>query len=127
MANLRTLPISEYQKRFFLEWVLAPNESTYNISVVYKINGKLDQNALKEAFRLIINKNEIFHARYNEDGSNCYFENYSIDDFYHVNFTEKNIQEQLRQILDIPFDLTKDVLCRFYLLINKEVLNRPLS
>ncbi|MCC2645565.1 MAG: hypothetical protein K0R94_1343, partial [Burkholderiales bacterium] len=39
----KQLPISEYQQRFFLEWLLAPQENTYNTALVYKITGKLDK------------------------------------------------------------------------------------
>ena len=36
------LPISEYQKRFFLEWTLAPQEILYNVSMVNRITGNLN-------------------------------------------------------------------------------------
>ena len=37
MKNIKELPVSEYQKRFFLEWAIDPESTKYNISYVYKI------------------------------------------------------------------------------------------
>jgi natural product biosynthesis luciferase-like monooxygenase protein/amino acid adenylation domain-containing protein/non-ribosomal peptide synthase protein (TIGR01720 family) len=117
MTN-RQLPISEYQKRFFLEWVMAPKESTYNVSLAYKIYGNLNKIALKGACELAVKRHEVAHARYNQDGSKCYYADYAIADFFHENVLDenKNIKLQIREILDLPFDLTQDVLLRFYLL-----------
>lgn len=115
---LRQLPISEYQKRFFVEWVLDPESSRYNVSLTYKLHGDLNKDALKKACEEFIKKHEIMHALYNEDSTECYYGNYAIDEFYSIGVlnTETDVSLQLRNILDQPFDLTKDVLLRFYLL-----------
>ena len=36
------LPISIYQKRFFLEWLLDPNSSAYNPPIAFKMNSELN-------------------------------------------------------------------------------------
>src|SRR5579863_1170173 len=83
MNNKKSLPISEYQKRFFLEWVLSPNSSTYNVSMVYKITGSLDKILLKHSCQIFIDKHDIVHAQYNQDGTFCYHASLAIDDIYH--------------------------------------------
>jgi len=104
----RMLPISEYQKRFFLEWALAPNDSTYNVSLVFKITGDLDKRLFKQAYEVFIQQHEAFYARYIQNGSECYYENYQIDDFYHEVELDTNLEilSQIRAILDKPFNLT---------------------
>lgn len=120
MNQAKILPISEYQKRFFLEWVLAPDDTIYNISLVYKIKGNFNKEALKYACEVFIQKHEIYHAKYNIDGTECLYANYAIDDFYQVaNFDSmQDVNVQLREVLDKPFDLTHDVLLKFYLFNN---------
>src|SRR5258708_1104212 len=121
IKRARHLPVSEYQKLFFMEWALAPLENTYNISCVNKIAGKLNKRALKNACEAFINQNELVHAQYSQDGESCYYGNFDIGDFYHesVISSKQPIESQIRALLHIPFDLTKDVLLRLYLLTNQ--------
>lgn len=116
--ELNLLPISEYQKRFFLEWVLNPNSSEYNVSMVSKINGNLHKEQLKQACNILIQEHKIVHARYNLDGSECYNGNYTIDDFYEEVFLNKdgNLNSSIKDLLEKPFDLTNGPCCKFYLL-----------
>ncbi|WP_150468139.1 non-ribosomal peptide synthetase [Francisella sp. SYW-9] len=115
------LPISYHQKRFFLEWAIDPISTKYNLSLVYKIKGNLKKDSLKQACQKFINDNEVFHARYSQNGEKCFYGDYSIDDFYieltlKEDDTRKNIEEILRELLDKKFDLTKDVLNNFYII-----------
>ncbi len=120
MSSMKELEISEYQKRFFLEWVIDPSSTKYNVSFVYKIKGELDKEILKKACEKFTQDNEIVHARFSADGEKCFYSNYKIDDFYDEylleNFSDRDVHEKIRQLLDKKFDLTKDVLQRFYLL-----------
>ncbi len=113
----KELPISEYQKRFFLEWALSPSDTTYNVSLVNKITGNLKEQILKDACRVLIEQNEVLHAQYSVDGEHCFYGNFSISDFYHTSSIDasKPIDEIIRQILDKTFDLTSDVLFRLHL------------
>jgi amino acid adenylation domain-containing protein/non-ribosomal peptide synthase protein (TIGR01720 family) len=116
---LAYLPISEYQKRYFLEWALAPNDNTYNVSLVNKIAGSFNDELFKQACWYFVKQNEVMHARYSDDGAHCFYGNYAIDDFYYkkaLNIAE-SAESQIRGILDTPFDLTKDVLLRLVLLV----------
>ncbi len=121
----KLLPISEYQKRFFLEWTLAPQEILYNVSMVNRITGNLNRKALKQASEEVIKCNEIFFARYSKNGEICWRYDFSVDDFYQeLTFDQKQpLELQLREILNRPFDLTKDVLVRFYLVRSENVDN----
>ncbi len=102
-TNLKQIPISEYQKRFFLEWTLAPQDNTYTVSFVNRISGNLDVNLLKQACDIFIRRNEVMHAQYYKDGEYCYYGDFSIDDFFNqsVLLCEQGLLHYLDS-LDIP-------------------------
>ncbi|WP_299314965.1 condensation domain-containing protein, partial [uncultured Aquimarina sp.] len=120
LVKRRKLPISEYQKRFFLEWALAPKEIIYNNSFVKRIVGNLNKEILKEACDTFVKRTEIVQAQYSKNGQSCYFGNFSIDDFYKELTFNKNdtIESQIKELLYKPFDLTKGPLLRLYLIKN---------
>src|SRR3990167_10396951 len=112
------LPISEYQKRFFLEWALNPDDTSYNQSLIYKISGDLNIAYLKQACECLTQQHEVVHARYDATGTRCFYQNYTIDDFFHILPLDSScdVMTQLCRLIDRPFDLTEDVLLQFYLL-----------
>ncbi len=116
------LPISMYQKRFFLEWLIQPDDSSYNVSLVFKFNDTLKVSMLKKALAHYASENEVVHARYSSDGENCYYSNYTMDEFYEeINlFSESEVEPKLDFLIHRPFDLTKDILTKCYLLIVTE-------
>ena len=119
------LPISEYQKRFFLEWALAPKSSTYNTSLCFKITGKLNKQALIQACDLYIKTNPIARAKFNESGNECYPSSYEISDIYHelVLDFNKSLRSKIKLLLKKSFDLTKGKLLQFYLLSDVQFPN----
>ncbi|WP_299249776.1 non-ribosomal peptide synthetase, partial [uncultured Aquimarina sp.] len=119
--SFRQLPMSDYQKRFFVEWSLAPNESNYNVSSISKIVGKLDKKKFKDTCEVFIEQNEIVHSRYSLDGNYCNYYKGNIDEFYYeFTFDSKiDIYAQIKKIIFKPFDLTKDRLFKLYLIKDK--------
>ncbi|MBK2239031.1 non-ribosomal peptide synthetase, partial [Francisella philomiragia] len=115
---MRELPVSEYQKRFFVEWALDPDSTKYNVSLLYKIEGELNKNALKSACENFIKNNEVVHARYSEDGEQCFYSDYSIEDFYtHIDISDKKDHDlEIKKYVHRKINLTKDILHKFYLL-----------
>jgi hypothetical protein len=118
MKKIKELPISEYQKRFFLEWAIDPESTKYNVSLIFKLEGCLNKEALRSACENFIKNNEVVHARYSEDGEKCFYSDYSIEDFYEVKVLEESddIFRNLKKILHRKINITKDVLHKFYLL-----------
>jgi amino acid adenylation domain-containing protein len=115
---MKTLPISEYQRRFFLEWAIRPEEDTYNIFGVYRINGDLNADRFKRACAWFVERNEEVHARYNQDGSECHWSNYGIDDFYShvVAESDEAAVQHLKDALRSPFHLVQQPLLRLHLI-----------
>lgn len=58
--NKRQLRLSVYQKSFFLEWALAPYESTYNYTSVHKLTGRLNKKALKQALKFLLKEMKLY-------------------------------------------------------------------
>ena len=119
--KLKQLPVSEYQKRFFLAWALNPTSCEYNESLVFKVskqNDRIDKDLLKKCCEIMINEDEIFYSRFDQDGSTCYCCNYVIDDFYQeIELAEDiDIRENAKELISKPFDITKDTLLRLYVL-----------
>ena len=112
------LPISIYQKRFWLEWARKPNSSTYNVSAVYKLIGHLDRKALKQACALFIERHEVIHSRFSEDGELNYNGKFNVDAFYFEikADTTKTSIVQISNLLNIPFISIEDPFLRLYLL-----------
>ncbi|MDR7132771.1 amino acid adenylation domain-containing protein, partial [Algoriphagus sp. 4150] len=113
--NRREIAISESQRRFFLEWALRPSEISYNVSYVNKLTGKIDKSYLKRSCEVFIQQAEIVHSQFSEDGEKCYHGNFQIDDFYHeLTFDSlASVEEQVKSVIYVPFDLMKGPLLRF--------------
>ncbi|NQY10032.1 MAG: amino acid adenylation domain-containing protein [Flavobacteriales bacterium] len=119
--NRRQIPISEYQKRFFFEWALSPFETIYNSSMINKFVGELDKGILKQAVEIFVKRNDLMYAQFSDDGKHCYAGDFELNDFFEVIASDSSlpIESQIRELLDKPYDLTKDVLFKFYLLENQ--------
>ncbi|MFC4892477.1 condensation domain-containing protein [Pseudofrancisella aestuarii] len=114
---MRWMPISRYQNRFFLDWKKRP-DNMHNVSIVYKLKGGLNKVALKRACELFIQNNDIVHAKFSVDGESCSYIDFGIDDIYQEREfdTGSPMVKQLRDLLDITFDLTAGKLLRIYLI-----------
>ncbi len=112
------LPISEYQKGFFREWLLSPHRISSNVSLTFKLVGNVNTEKLKQALEIVVKNNKSLCARFSENDEKCYKLDYKVQDFYQelIFKNSQNIKLKLREMLDKPFNLTKDNLLRIYLL-----------
>ena len=117
-SNTRQLPVSEYQRKFFIEWAINPSGNAYNESFINRITGNLNREAFRQACEHFVKRNEIMHARYSTDGKHCYYGDYGIADFYEEKDLQAGlpIEQQIRELVDRPFDLTTDILLRMTLI-----------
>jgi hypothetical protein len=116
--DTKTLPLSIYQRPYWLKSTENPTSSAFNASVVFEISGPLDREALKQAFHFVTQKHDITHATFNADGSAQYYTAFDIDDFMveRACATGVDIHTELGTILNEPFDLAVGPLLRIYLL-----------
>ncbi|UZO80610.1 amino acid adenylation domain-containing protein [Aquimarina sp. ERC-38] len=106
------LPISRYQRKFFYEWSLNPTQSSYNVSFIYRLRGLLDKQALKLACNRFITRHDVFKAVFDKNFLQCYKGNFIVDDFYEETIfnSQQSIDQQIKQIVNLPFDITKKCL-----------------
>lgn len=112
-----TLPISVYQHRYWLKWAQNPLGSSFNTSAVLKVPADFDREASKRSWEFVVNKHDIVHATFSEDGSTQFYSPFEIDDFFHeVRLPEAADRDsELTRLLNAPFDLTAGPLLRLYL------------
>ncbi|MEM9244044.1 MAG: AMP-binding protein, partial [Pseudomonadota bacterium] len=118
--DTQQIPISIYQKRFFVEWKLNPTSSKYNVSLVNKLRGKLDHQAIKKACEDFIRAHQLASAIYNDAGDQSEHRVFKIDQYYKVLHCHQHSDEMIEQLLYEPFDLNKGPLLRFYLVTQKK-------
>lgn len=101
------------QKRMYMSYITNKKSLAYNNSLCMEINGHLDVKKLEDAFKNVINNNEILLSNYFMDNDDIV---YKIDknkefklDIYSLssNDVEQFISDFIR-----PFDLEKDLLIR---------------
>ncbi len=122
--DTKTLPISIYQRPYWLKWIDSPSGSAFNTSVVFEISGPLDREALRQAFHFATQKHDITHATFSADGSTQYYTEFDIDDFMteRACATEGDIRTELSAIRNEPFDLVAGPLVRIYLLTYEDTV-----
>lgn len=94
---MRIVEISQYQKRFYIEWKINPNSTSYNTPLIYEIHGNLNLNALEYALK-------VFIHRYDE-GCRSYFieQNETIKQ---VILDAVNLEIEVHDISDVNQDIT---------------------
>ncbi|PIR11584.1 MAG: hypothetical protein COV52_03155, partial [Gammaproteobacteria bacterium CG11_big_fil_rev_8_21_14_0_20_46_22] len=119
--HYKELPVSIYQKRFWLEWARNPDSSAYNVSAVYKFQGALRKDVLKQACHLLITRHELFRSQFSDDGNHNCCASFNIDDFYFESVLDSalSVESQIISLLNLPFSLTGFPLLRFHLLLGK--------
>lgn len=117
--DVTTLPISVYQHRYWLKWAENPSGTAFNTSVVFEIAGPVNRDALKQACHFATQKHDVMHATFSADGSAQYYAEFDIDDFMTERTCAIEIDTELRNVLNEPFDLSAGPLVRFLLLNHK--------
>ncbi|WP_430813450.1 condensation domain-containing protein [Carboxylicivirga sp. RSCT41] len=61
-------PLSYVQQQFFLNSVVYPKDSSYNIPLVYKVKGDLNPDLLEKALNLLIDKYDVLRSSFIRKG-----------------------------------------------------------
>ncbi|WP_449432243.1 amino acid adenylation domain-containing protein [Pseudomonas putida] len=117
MPEIRANP---YQRRFFLEWQLAPGSTLYNTPLVYQVTGMLDLQALQAALGHFVNHYysaclDRFEMR---DDALWQLPGHALKQILTVRElqAEQSLDAAVDQVLAHPFDLQRGPLFRFDLL-----------
>ncbi|MEC4819165.1 MAG: condensation domain-containing protein, partial [Scytonema sp. PMC 1069.18] len=57
-------PLSHAQKRLWYQEIIQPGNISYNIPIALRLSGKLNQHAMEEAWRTIIDRHEILRTTF---------------------------------------------------------------
>jgi hypothetical protein len=122
--DVTSLPISVYQHRYWMKWAENPSGTSFNTSVVVEISGPLNRAALEEACHFATQKHDIMHATFSADGATQCYAGFDKDDFITARTcaTGVDIDTELRNILNEPFDLGMGPLARFCLLNHESLV-----
>ncbi|MDD0972508.1 non-ribosomal peptide synthetase [Pseudomonas fontis] len=117
---MREFNANRYQRRFFLEWQLAPQSTLYNTPLVYRIEGDLDEQALECALAYFVN--HYYHgcrSRFRVAGDELLQQVAApIAEVLCVREVAlaQTLDEAIGEALAIPFNLESGPLFRFSLL-----------
>lgn len=107
-------PLSSTQKRMWLLHQMNPENVAYHIPMMFEIEGNLNMNKLHKTFGYLVKKHESFRTIFQEDnlGNPIQIIKEFSEDLFQLSFINSNIQENIQNEINTPFDLSKDVLLR---------------
>lgn len=119
--TIKIYPATQWQKRFWLAWEMAPTSTAYNLCSVYDINGLFDINKFKMALSRIINEHDCFRTRFSKekyelcqhisDQSNVAIEDIELSNL-DENYRMRKQEEIIKKFRCSPFNLLGDKLFR---------------
>ena len=118
---LRTAPLSFAQERLWFLQQLDPESYAYNLDMVLRLKGTLDQVALRQALRAIVQRHQSLRTRYLNTGEQPIQEIWPADEIalpvIELGNIRKDRQEAaletlLQELATRPFDLSSDQMLR---------------
>lgn len=108
------IPLSAIQKDIWISQEIAPNSTFYNISHCLELRGPLDLQALKQALKQVVLRHDALRISISlQDGEPVQSLSSGDFEFIFVQLkglpgldTEQELEQQLRQVIDKPFDLS---------------------
>ncbi|MBC9929146.1 non-ribosomal peptide synthetase [Chitinophaga qingshengii] len=121
-----TIPLSFNQERL---WFIDQLEGSvqYHLPAVLRLKGRLNRPALAEALQLVVNRHEILRTVILQNDGVAYQQVQPKDrweliqeDVQHLRDHHAALQEHIKSLTDIPFDLSADHMLRAHLLTLSE-------
>jgi amino acid adenylation domain-containing protein len=125
IARPETIPLSFAQQRLWFLAQMEADSSTYNMCEIFRLNGKLDIEALRFAARKIVERHEILRTSFDSTGgkpsqiiastAKIDFTFADISDFP-IELREQKAREMASEVENKPFDLSACPLLRLKLI-----------
>jgi amino acid adenylation domain-containing protein/non-ribosomal peptide synthase protein (TIGR01720 family) len=121
------IPLSFSQERL---WFIDQLEGSiqYHVPAILRLKGKPNVKALEHSLKAIVNRHEVLRTVYLQDEGKSYQVvksgnewSLSVVDGSAFVYDESLLQNYLQQIINKPFDLTKDYMIRAHLIVASEV------
>ncbi|MEH2355898.1 amino acid adenylation domain-containing protein [Nostoc sp.] len=115
------IPISLTQLELWFFDQFYPGNSIYNLPLVYRITGALNEKALSESLREIVRRHETLRSTFQVKNGQVVYAvvndpvfDFSVIDLRHISETERETQatQQAEQEIKHPFDLARGPLLR---------------
>ncbi|MCC5615453.1 amino acid adenylation domain-containing protein [Nostoc sp. CHAB 5836] len=115
------IPISLTQLELWFFDQFYPGNSIYNLPLVYRITGALNETALEESLREIVRRHETLRSTFQVNNGQVVYAvvndpvfDFSVIDLQHLSETEREAQatQQAEQEIKHPFDLARGPLLR---------------
>ncbi|MEH2230459.1 MAG: amino acid adenylation domain-containing protein [Nostoc sp.] len=115
------IPISLTQLELWFFDQFYPGNSIYNLPLVYRITGALNEKALSESLREIVRRHETLRSTFQVKNGQVVYAvvnepvfDFSVIDLRHISETEREAQatQQAEQEIKHPFDLARGPLLR---------------
>ncbi|MEO7292497.1 MAG: condensation domain-containing protein, partial [Ginsengibacter sp.] len=116
------IPLSFSQERL---WFIHQLEGSmqYHASEVLWLNGNLNKNALEHALQMVVNRHEVLRTIIKEEGGQTFQQikqkdswQLHIIDGSHYQNNKKLLQKDIDELINKPFNLSKDDMMRVYLI-----------
>jgi non-ribosomal peptide synthetase component F/acyl carrier protein len=114
------LPLSYAQERlYFIDQL--EGSVQYHIPAVIRLNGNLNKDALAFAFQQIVNRHEVLRTIYlNDEKKDLTYQRINDKDKWQLGFLDGSVykndasglQKYIQQLINVPFDLSKDCMLR---------------
>lgn len=112
--NLIQIKLSPYAKMFYVEWLINPISTRYNMIFMDELTGDIDIARLEQSIHRYIRDHWLLHSHIeNKEGELYWIQNNNITGLEY--YEGKATNEELLTYINHPFDLQKDQLCRFKL------------
>lgn len=108
--NSEFYPLSEQQKKLFLQWKIQPNSTVYNLFGSFKIHAEVNIEALKESYQLLVEKHHVLRSKVVEKNGEAWFVRKDEFPTLDVQKGHKDVYEWLKQEGSSAFHLKNDFL-----------------
>ncbi|MFK7002139.1 amino acid adenylation domain-containing protein, partial [Flavobacterium oreochromis] len=116
VAENEFYPLSSTQKRMWLLHQMNPDNVAYHIPMVFEIEGSFSLDKLQKALQFLLKRHESLRTKFSIDsqGNPVQVIQHYTDDLFNLitKDSEKpeEIQKSIEEIINTPFDLSKDLL-----------------
>lgn len=109
--------LTKVQKQFHTIYQLYPKSTAYNISLLFKINGNIENDKFERTIDSIFQNNPVLSTTIGlHNGEPVFFPAAMNTPFSFSHESENDINQRLKKLVNIPFNLETEAPIRFFLL-----------
>ncbi|MBL8676829.1 MAG: hypothetical protein JNJ47_05340, partial [Alphaproteobacteria bacterium] len=89
-------PLTYAQKRLWFEYKIAPNSVKYNLPLLFKLNGRVNIDALREAWGKVVQRHAGLRTHFNEQSNTPYqyINSSGVEAFQVIDLSDKSLTEK---------------------------------